>query len=50
MAPDLVWALLGFVVVTLFTPGPNNTMLMTSGLTGSGAACRICGASRSASP
>jgi threonine/homoserine/homoserine lactone efflux protein len=32
MAPDLVWALLGFVVVTLFTPGPNNTMLMTSGL------------------
>ena len=32
MAPDLLWALLGFVVVTLFTPGPNNTMLMTSGL------------------
>ena len=32
MTPDLVWALLGFVVVTLFTPGPNNTMLMTSGL------------------
>jgi threonine/homoserine/homoserine lactone efflux protein len=29
---DLAWALLGFVVVTLFTPGPNNTMLMTSGL------------------
>jgi threonine/homoserine/homoserine lactone efflux protein len=32
MAPDLAWALLGFVVVTLFTPGPNNTMLMSSGL------------------
>ena len=32
MAPDLVWALLVFVVVTLFTPGPNNTMLMTTGL------------------
>jgi threonine/homoserine/homoserine lactone efflux protein len=32
MAPDLAWALLGFVVVTLFTPGPNNTMLMFSGL------------------
>ena len=29
---DLAWALLGFVVVTLFTPGPNNTMLMSSGL------------------
>jgi threonine/homoserine/homoserine lactone efflux protein len=29
---DLVWALLLFVVVTLFTPGPNNTMLMTTGL------------------
>lgn len=32
MASDLGWALLGFVVVTLFTPGPNNTMLMSSGL------------------
>jgi threonine/homoserine/homoserine lactone efflux protein len=32
MASDLAWALLGFVVVTLFTPGPNNTMLMSSGL------------------
>lgn len=29
---DLAWALLLFVVVTLFTPGPNNTMLMTTGL------------------
>ena len=27
-----MWALLLFVVVTLFTPGPNNTMLMTTGL------------------
>ena len=32
MASDLTWALLGFAVVTLFTPGPNNTMLMSSGL------------------
>jgi threonine/homoserine/homoserine lactone efflux protein len=32
MSSDLAWALLGFVVVTLFTPGPNNTMLMSSGL------------------
>ena len=32
MATDLQWALVMFVVVTLFTPGPNNTMLMTSGL------------------
>lgn len=32
MTSDLAWALLGFVVVTLFTPGPNNTMLMSSGL------------------
>ena len=32
MVSELQWALLGFVVVTLFTPGPNNTMLMTSGL------------------
>ena len=31
-APDLFWALLLFVVVTLFTPGPNNAMLMTTGL------------------
>jgi threonine/homoserine/homoserine lactone efflux protein len=30
---DLIWALLVFVVVTLFTPGPNNAMLMTTGLT-----------------
>jgi threonine/homoserine/homoserine lactone efflux protein len=29
---DLSWALLLFVVVTLFTPGPNNAMLMTTGL------------------
>ncbi len=32
MLSELLWALLVFVVVTLFTPGPNNTMLMTSGL------------------
>jgi len=32
MASELLWALLVFVVVTLFTPGPNNAMLMTSGL------------------
>lgn len=32
MGTELQWALLVFVVVTLFTPGPNNTMLMTSGL------------------
>ncbi len=32
MLSELLWALLLFVVVTLFTPGPNNTMLMTSGL------------------
>jgi len=32
MNSDLLWALLLFVVVTLFTPGPNNTMLMTTGL------------------
>lgn len=32
MASELLWALLLFVVVTLFTPGPNNTMLMTTGL------------------
>ena len=32
MPTELLWALLLFVVVTLFTPGPNNTMLMTTGL------------------
>ena len=32
MSSELLWALLLFVVVTLFTPGPNNTMLMTTGL------------------
>ena len=32
MSTDLFWGLLIFVVVTLFTPGPNNTMLMASGL------------------
>jgi len=32
MQSELIWALLVFVVVTLFTPGPNNAMLMTSGL------------------
>jgi len=32
MVSELHWALVMFVVVTLFTPGPNNTMLMTSGL------------------
>ena len=32
MVSDLLWALLLFAVVTLFTPGPNNAMLMTSGL------------------
>jgi len=32
VASDLLWALLVFVVVTLFTPGPNNAMLMTTGL------------------
>jgi threonine/homoserine/homoserine lactone efflux protein len=29
---DILWALLLFVVVTLITPGPNNAMLMASGL------------------
>ena len=29
---ELLWALLVFVAVTLFTPGPNNAMLMASGL------------------
>ena len=32
LSSELFWALLVFVVVTLFTPGPNNTMLMASGL------------------
>jgi threonine/homoserine/homoserine lactone efflux protein len=32
MPSELLWALLVFVVVTLFTPGPNNAMLMASGL------------------
>ena len=32
MPSELLWALLLFVVVTLFTPGPNNAMLMTTGL------------------
>lgn len=32
VSDDLLWALLIFVVVTLITPGPNNAMLMTTGL------------------
>lgn len=32
VSDDLLWALLMFVVVTLITPGPNNAMLMTTGL------------------
>jgi len=32
MSTELLWALLLFVVVTSFTPGPNNAMLMTTGL------------------
>jgi threonine/homoserine/homoserine lactone efflux protein len=32
MASELLRALLVFVVVTLFTPGPNNAMLMTTAL------------------
>jgi threonine/homoserine/homoserine lactone efflux protein len=32
MSSELFWALLVFALVTLFTPGPNNTMLMASGL------------------
>lgn len=32
MQMDLFFALIAFCVVTLFTPGPNNIMLMTSGL------------------
>ncbi|GKY88363.1 LysE family translocator [Sinisalibacter aestuarii] len=31
MSTDLFLALLGFATVTLFTPGPNNLMLMASG-------------------
>lgn len=31
-AENLLWALLVFVAVTLITPGPNNAMLMTTGL------------------
>jgi hypothetical protein len=32
MSTELLWALLVFVVVTCFTPGPNNTMRLASGL------------------
>lgn len=32
MSAELFWALLVFVLVTLFTPGPNNAMLMATGL------------------
>jgi threonine/homoserine/homoserine lactone efflux protein len=32
MALELFWAFVLFAVVTLWTPGPNNTMLMASGL------------------
>ncbi|MCK0150792.1 LysE family translocator [Marivita sp. S6314] len=31
MTPDLLFALAGFALVTVITPGPNNLMLMTSG-------------------
>lgn len=31
MTHDLLFALMGFAAVTLFTPGPNNVMLLTSG-------------------
>ena len=31
MSPDLIFALLGFVAIMCFTPGPNNLMLMASG-------------------
>ncbi len=30
--PEMLWPLLVFTIVMLFTPGPNNVMLMTSGL------------------
>jgi threonine/homoserine/homoserine lactone efflux protein len=32
MPPELFWALLLFVLVTSFTPGPNNAMLLATGL------------------
>lgn len=32
ISSELLWALLLFIVVTSFTPGPNNTMLLTTGL------------------
>jgi threonine/homoserine/homoserine lactone efflux protein len=32
IATDILWALVLFVVVTLITPGPNNAMLMATGL------------------
>jgi threonine/homoserine/homoserine lactone efflux protein len=32
MSTELLWAFIVFAVVTLFTPGPNNAMLMASGL------------------
>ena len=32
MQPDLLWALSLFAVVMLWTPGPNNAMLLASGL------------------
>ena len=31
MTPDVLFALAGFALVTVITPGPNNLMLMTSG-------------------
>jgi threonine/homoserine/homoserine lactone efflux protein len=40
---ELLAALALFCTVTLFTPGPNNLMLMTSGLNSAfAAACRTC--------
>jgi threonine/homoserine/homoserine lactone efflux protein len=32
MAPDLLMALVGFAIVSSITPGPNNLLVMTSGL------------------
>ena len=32
MSPDLMLAFMGFAVVNSITPGPNNMMLMTSGV------------------
>lgn|SRR3954470_4500142 len=32
LSPQLVWAFLAFAVVMFFTPGPNNIMLLASGL------------------